>query len=59
MKVMKIDYGNVEIGKTATKTIEIWNESYVNILNIINCIIIYISKCYIIYIIILIYIHIL
>ncbi|XP_043790944.1 cilia- and flagella-associated protein 65-like isoform X2 [Apis laboriosa] len=28
MKVMKIDYGNVEIGKTATKTIEIWNESY-------------------------------
>lgn len=44
MKVMKIDYGNVEIGKTATKTIEIWNESYVNIFNIINCIIIYISR---------------
>ncbi|OAD53130.1 hypothetical protein WN48_10759 [Eufriesea mexicana] len=28
MKVIKLDYGDVEIGKTAMKTIEIWNESY-------------------------------
>ncbi|KAK9300342.1 hypothetical protein QLX08_006890 [Tetragonisca angustula] len=28
MKVIKLDFGEVEIGKTAVKTIDIWNESY-------------------------------
>ncbi|XP_071870317.1 cilia- and flagella-associated protein 65 [Bombus fervidus] len=28
MKIIKLDYGEVEIGKIAIKTIEIWNESY-------------------------------
>lgn len=34
MKIIKLDYGDVEIGKTGIKTIEIWNESYVSMFGI-------------------------
>ena len=37
MKVIKLDFGEVEIGKTAVKTIDIWNESYVSVCSVSNC----------------------